>query len=706
MVGMPKFGSYGRLGNQLFQWQFLATMAKKLNTELVLPKWEYAEYFENPPKVGECSGTLIEEPHYRYDPKHYEKLDPSKNYNFLGYWQHDEYGETGIRFKEEYRNNIRDRFFYELSKPTIAIGIRRTDYLQEPRVYHQLPVHYYISALTNHFQDWRDHNLVFISDDINYCKLHFGCLPNALFPEVKDIDAMCLMSLCDNIIMANSTFYYWAGKLGEAKKIIQPTKLFAGSLLEKYGDINFYRSDTGDRWKQHEECKIDLRDVTFTIPVFYDHQDRKTNINRAIFQLQQYFDTNIIVGENAGSEFHYTKDYGQYIRFDYPSFHRTRMLNEMAKQATTPFIANWDADIVIPPMQVFETVSKLRSGTEMCYPYSGIFNRLTKKQAARMKDDIGVFASDPPNGTPSFGGAVMWNKDSFMRIGMENEYMISFAPEDVERFERATTLGLRIHRVPGDLYHFEHFCGPNSSTRNPNFKDNRALLHFQRQMTKQGLHEYIQSWPWHSPYTASYYETITEDAIRSRDEVFRILGVPEDASIIDCGCGVGQWGVGVRTYTGVDWQVPRDKLLIETYIDHDLREPFRNHDNKFDICLCLEVAEHIDEKYSEILIDTLCNLSDAIIFSAAIPYQGGNNHVNEQFQSYWIEKFEARGMKCFYSQEIRESKEVCLWYRQNLMVVLSSQSYSQENPYHRRLVPATDFVLPEYYEQITRELAR
>lgn len=705
MITMSKFGTHGRLGNQLFQWQFLDAMAKILNTELVLPKWKYADYFKNPPKQGNITGKVITEPHYQFNWQPYAHLTGQENYDFVGYWQHDEYAapDFNISFKDEYRERIRDKFFYELSKPTIAIGVRRTDYTKKPLVYYQIPVHYYISALNNYFPEWRDCNLIFITDDRDYCKMHFGCLPNAMFPDVEDIDAMCLMSLCDNIIMGNSTFYYWAGKLGNAKKIIQPTRLFDGKLLEEYGDINFFYPDDGGRWKQHNECKIDLRDVTFTIPVYFDHPDRKTNLERCVFQLQQYFNTNIIVGEQKQLQFQYMRHYGQYMHFDYDTFHRTRMLNEMAKAATTPIIANWDADVVVPPMQIFETVCRIREGREMVYPYAGIFHRIVKKNHDRMNGDIGVYASDTPNGRTSFGGAVMWNRDSFLRIGGENEYMISFAPEDVERMERATKLELRIDRVPGNLYHFDHWVGDNSTTNNPHFRENRRLLHQQRTMDKQELLEYIQSWPWHSPYTASYYETITEDAIRSRDEIFRILGIGPDATIIDCGCGVGQWGVGVKYYDGIDWQVPKDKLLINpvNYYEHDLRTELSVR-TRYDYCLCLEVAEHVEEKYADTLIDTLCRLSDTIIFSAAIPFQGGNNHVNEQWQSYWAKKFEERDYYGIYNDEVRLNEKVCYWYRQNLIIykkipTVANVSWVDTERFN--------FVLPEYYEQIVKHLA-
>ena len=67
-------------------------------------------------------------------------------------------------------------------------------------------------------------------------------------------------------------------------------------------------------------------------------------------------------------------------------------------------------------------------------------------------------------------------------------------------------------------------------------------------------------------------------------------------------------------------------------------------ESKFDLAITLEVAEHLSEIRADSFIDDLCALSDLILFSAAIPDQGGRHHINEQWQSYWEPKrFKQRG---------------------------------------------------------------
>ena len=95
---------------------------------------------------------------------------------------------------------------------------------------------------------------------------------------------------------------------------------------------------------------------------------------------------------------------------------------------------------------------------------------------------------------------------------------------------------------------------------------------------------------------------------------------------------------------GIDGDNMREQFLIngDRLLNLDLTKPI-DLGRKFDLVICLEVAEHLDEKYSETLIDTAVNHSNTIFWSAANEGQGGYNHVNEQSNKYWIDKFKKRG---------------------------------------------------------------
>jgi hypothetical protein len=96
---------------------------------------------------------------------------------------------------------------------------------------------------------------------------------------------------------------------------------------------------------------------------------------------------------------------------------------------------------------------------------------------------------------------------------------------------------------------------------------------------------------------------------------------------------------------------------------------------KKDLAICLEVAEHIPEEMSDRLIKMLTSLAPVVYFSAAIPGQGGANHMNEQWPDYWLAKFADRGFICFdvIRPTIWSKPAVEPWYKQNSFLYISKE---------------------------------
>lgn len=92
-------------------------------------------------------------------------------------------------------------------------------------------------------------------------------------------------------------------------------------------------------------------------------------------------------------------------------------------------------------------------------------------------------------------------------------------------------------------------------------------------------------------------------------------------------------------------------------------------DERYDLAICLEVAEHVAPEWADRFIRDLCALAPIVLFSAAIPHQGGHGHVNEQWPAYWAERFHAHN---FVATDIRDrfwdDERVEPWYRQNLLI--------------------------------------
>ena len=106
----------------------------------------------------------------------------------------------------------------------------------------------------------------------------------------------------------------------------------------------------------------------------------------------------------------------------------------------------------------------------------------------------------------------------------------------------------------------------------------------------------------------------------------------------------------------------------------DLSRPL-NLARRFDLVLCLEVAEHLEPASAATIIDTLTAHGDRILFSAAAPGQPGMHHVNCQWPDYWQRLFNARGFACdgAVRWEIWRNGRIEPWYRQNLMMAVGTK---------------------------------
>lgn len=169
-------------------------------------------------------------------------------------------------------------------------------------------------------------------------------------------------------------------------------------------------------------------------------------------------------------------------------------------------------------------------------------------------------------------------------------------------------------------------------------------------------------------------------------------------SIIDFGCGVGSWlaaakEVGFKHVCGTDGDyVPKDRLMIEQdeFLPNDLSVPSRVNipREKFDLAMSLEVAEHLPEVAASDFVAKLTSTSDIVLFSAAIPYQGGHGHVNENWLEYWAKLFRERGFLPvdLLRADIWYDSRVCWWYKQNCMLFVAKDALG--------LLPANTLVNP------------
>lgn len=175
-------------------------------------------------------------------------------------------------------------------------------------------------------------------------------------------------------------------------------------------------------------------------------------------------------------------------------------------------------------------------------------------------------------------------------------------------------------------------------------------------------------------------------------------------SVLDVGCGIGVWlnvieeKFNIQDYLGIDGDYVLEKdLKIDKnkFQSLDLSQEI-NLKRKFDLAICLEVAEHLPIDSAKILIKNICKHSDTVLFSAAIPKQGGSGHINEQWPSYWQEIFKSFNYD-FYDTirpEIWHNSSINYVYRQNIFIVANKESEIAQKYQPTSFI---DFVHPEMY---------
>jgi SAM-dependent methyltransferase len=187
-------------------------------------------------------------------------------------------------------------------------------------------------------------------------------------------------------------------------------------------------------------------------------------------------------------------------------------------------------------------------------------------------------------------------------------------------------------------------------------------------------------------YTPEFYEAVDREALASAgpiaDTIARELR-PEN--VLDVGCGTGALLVALRDRgvrgTGLEYSAAglaycRARSLEVQQFDLETEQspPIAPH---YDVVVSMEVAEHLPERLADPLVDLIGGRGSTIVFSAAVPGQGGVDHVNEQPHAYWIAKFAARGLHYDEPGSLRwreawKAQGVAWFYHSNLMLFRQS----------------------------------
>ena len=217
-------------------------------------------------------------------------------------------------------------------------------------------------------------------------------------------------------------------------------------------------------------------------------------------------------------------------------------------------------------------------------------------------------------------------------------------------------------------------------------------------------------------YTEKFYlkrmdEKLTYSADRTLSVVLPKL--PPVNSVVDVGCGLGTWllsflklQVHQVDILGIDGPWIDPNLLVipkDSFLTVDLSLETPRIERKYDLAISLEVAEHLLPGKAEEFVSFLTDMSDFILFSAAIPFQEGTNHFNEQWQGYWADLFERKDYVPidFIRPALWNDDKISLHYRQNTIL------YSRRDRAKEINIPSLldgqmlSLVHPEYYKKYT-----
>lgn len=186
-----------------------------------------------------------------------------------------------------------------------------------------------------------------------------------------------------------------------------------------------------------------------------------------------------------------------------------------------------------------------------------------------------------------------------------------------------------------------------------------------------------------SDYNDEFFAWMDDGSQRSAEVIVpMIMDLTSPSSVVDVGCGTGAWLAefrrrGVGQIQGIDgaW-VPRERLQIpeQCFSAADL-SALQTARTTYDLAICLEVAEHLTAEAGEQLVAFLIGSAPVVVFSAAIPGQGGTGHVNEQWLDYWRSEFAEHGYGLLdvIRSRVWADERVEPWYAQN-MVVFTAES--------------------------------
>lgn len=240
----------GRLGNQLFQLAFFRYLRERDTRNWYFFSNPHHSYFSRYFRVGQRESILSDSGVFSFIPRVLTKIikfngiyiqniqipkhvTPRTKTIYKGFFQTDWYLDNTskkfeLKVREKYLKKFNDLYgdIFQREK-TLAVHIRRTDYLNYGKRDISLPIEYFKRRLSE-IQNIEEYTIFFLSDDIDYVRQHFPDAPNRIFSNNSEIVDFQIIMNCDIAIISNSSFSWWAAYLNKKQaKVYAPKNWLA-----------------------------------------------------------------------------------------------------------------------------------------------------------------------------------------------------------------------------------------------------------------------------------------------------------------------------------------------------------------------------------------------------------------------------------------------------------------------------------------------
>ena len=276
MIRYNDWGKHIRLGNWLFLYAGIQSIIKDSDNAIAFPDYFLWKYLNKRPNVTTDvkydSIFHFRQTNYTIEEKQYLKdyfiknKDKQININLGSHLQSEkwfiediDYIKECLELKKEYIDIVREKYKYIFTKPTIGIGIRRGDFVNHGCFY-QIPEDWYLKALESIFSDWETYNIVFFSDDIEWCKAKYKH-SNMFFAEPNNththadgfkhyhkdpMEQFILGTLMNHFIGGNSTFTWlqmWYVKNFNNGIVLHCGENLRGECIKQFNNPDYYPSN-------------------------------------------------------------------------------------------------------------------------------------------------------------------------------------------------------------------------------------------------------------------------------------------------------------------------------------------------------------------------------------------------------------------------------------------------------------------------------